>query len=503
MRNWWLLGLFLVSMTLQADLLDTIQQKGVLTVGVKADYPPWGMRDKSGQVVGFEPDIARAIAQELGVDLEMKVVVSSNRLQKLQDGEVDLLIATLGDTPQRRQLVRMVEPHYFDSGVSLLSRNDATVSSWKDMRGQTVCMSRGSYSNKAMIKEYGVEPVMFLSFRDTLLGLASGKCVGLAYDDGVLHHLSQQPEWHDFHVQLPPILPINWSMAVRNGKDTDRLSDVLSQWIEAKHQSGDLLTLAQQWQLPNYGYLTKQFQLRQSDGEPDCVAAGYSSCGGPLYIPLPKGWSLDAFDNARIVNGVLYTLWLTVLTLVFSAVFAFLLSWIKSRPWWVIPQLGMAITSLFRFTPPILMLYIAFFGLLPMLEQHYAYTIDGAWPAVLLLSLYAGAGASTLLDHAVKQQPNRPEVVWRKACLEAYPGIKANLVNIVKAAGMASVIAVPNLILIATDMAATQGHVLFLMNLMLVFFFLEVIACIWLLDQLYTKLAQNDSTSDTLQGENA
>ena len=58
-----------------ADQLDEIKQKGMLVVGVKTDYPPWGMRDTSGKIVGMEPDMAADVAKRLGVKLELVSVV--------------------------------------------------------------------------------------------------------------------------------------------------------------------------------------------------------------------------------------------------------------------------------------------------------------------------------------------------------------------------------------------------------------------------------------------
>src|SRR3954451_16981615 len=98
-----------------AQTLDKIKQRGVVVVGSKADYKPFGFRDPSGQIVGFEPDMAADVAKKLGVKLELEPVVSSNRMQFLQQGKIDLMIATMNDKPDRRQLVGIVDPLYYAS----------------------------------------------------------------------------------------------------------------------------------------------------------------------------------------------------------------------------------------------------------------------------------------------------------------------------------------------------------------------------------------------------
>src|SRR3979411_3522071 len=83
-------GLAAAAAPAAAQTLEKIKQRGVLVVGSKADYKPFGFRDPSGAIVGFEPDIAKLVADKLGVKLEIESVVSSNRLQFLLEPQIDL-----------------------------------------------------------------------------------------------------------------------------------------------------------------------------------------------------------------------------------------------------------------------------------------------------------------------------------------------------------------------------------------------------------------------------
>lgn len=118
------------------DLLSKIKQSGRIVIGVKADYPPWGMLDSNNQPAGFEPDLAQMIGHALNAEVEFKTVTSANRFQKLNEGQVDMLIATVGDSMQRRQRVRMITPHYFRSGVTALTHKSNTVEKWTDLIGK-------------------------------------------------------------------------------------------------------------------------------------------------------------------------------------------------------------------------------------------------------------------------------------------------------------------------------------------------------------------------------
>src|SRR4051794_27930024 len=131
-----------------AQTLDKIKSRGVLVVGTKADYKPFGFRDPSGAIVGFEPDLAKEIADKLGVKLEIEPVVSSNRMQFLQQGKIDLMIATMNDKPERRQAVGIVDPLYYASGVNVLANRKAALKSWDQLKGQKICGIQGAWYNK-------------------------------------------------------------------------------------------------------------------------------------------------------------------------------------------------------------------------------------------------------------------------------------------------------------------------------------------------------------------
>ena len=129
----------------RADALDDIKKRGTLIVGVKADYKPYGFRDPSGAIVGIEPDLAADVAKRLGVKLELVPVVSSNRMQFLEQGKIDLMIATMNDKPDRRKVVYIVEPSYYSSGVNILTPKAAKLKEWKDLKDKKVCMIQGAW----------------------------------------------------------------------------------------------------------------------------------------------------------------------------------------------------------------------------------------------------------------------------------------------------------------------------------------------------------------------
>ena len=73
------------------DVWNKVMERGKIVIGVKADYKPWGYRDDSGNLVGMEIDMAMDVADKMGVEVELVPVQSSNRMQFLEQGIMDLL----------------------------------------------------------------------------------------------------------------------------------------------------------------------------------------------------------------------------------------------------------------------------------------------------------------------------------------------------------------------------------------------------------------------------
>src|SRR5256714_6873369 len=241
MRNKWIIAATLLlaligARAVNADVLEDVKKKGVLVVGTKADYRPFGFLDPSGKIVGFEPDLAADIAKRLGVKLELVPVVASNRIQCLQQGKIDVMIATMSDTPERRKIVDILDPNYYGSGTNVLAKKSDGLKSWDQLRGKKVCLIQGAFYNKELQEKYGVEGVAFPGTAEAYSALRNGNCVGFAYDDTAIVGELQKPEWSDYDMPLESILPQPWGLAVKTGEKA--FSDFMSKTIADWHKTG-------------------------------------------------------------------------------------------------------------------------------------------------------------------------------------------------------------------------------------------------------------------------
>jgi polar amino acid transport system substrate-binding protein len=228
-----------------ADVLDTIKGRGTLIVGGKGDYKPFGFRESDGKIVGFAVDLAQEVADRLGVKLEIVPTTAANMLQFLQQEKVDVIIAAMNDTPERRKIVSIVDPGYFASGANVMIQKAAKVASWEDLKGKKICAIQGAFYNKPVQEKYGADLIAFPTTAAAYSALKGGNCVGIVYDDGNLAVQLQDPEWADYEMTLASILEQPVVAAVRPGDE--RLNKMLSEMVIGWHKSGRILELEKKW----------------------------------------------------------------------------------------------------------------------------------------------------------------------------------------------------------------------------------------------------------------
>ena len=244
---------FSATSAMAQDMMAKIKEKGVLVVGVKADYKPFGFRDPSGGVVGLEPDLAANIAKRLGVKLELVPVVSANRMEFLKQGRIDLMIATMSDKPERRKMVQVIEPLYYSDSVNVLLAKTAPVKTWEDLKGKKICATTGAFYNKDVAVKYGPEILSFDGSEKPLLALKSGECIGYLYDQTFVVGKLLDDEWKQaYAMPLPGIMESPWAMAVGLGEDkfAAYLSDVTKEWMK----TGFIVDLEKKWGVPPTDY---------------------------------------------------------------------------------------------------------------------------------------------------------------------------------------------------------------------------------------------------------
>ncbi len=223
--------------------LKRIQDRGTLIAGVKADYKPWGYRDTDGNIVGLEVDLAQKIADTLGVGLELVPVIASNRMQFLQQGQIDVMVATMTDTADRREMVGIKGPNYYASGTAALTPKAVGMTEWTELKGKPVCGVQGSFYLQKIEQEYGATIAAFNNAAEAKQALRDKKCVAFVYDDTTISADYAAGGWEDFEISLPTEDFAPWGIAVAKPEENCALGQIVSGLQYAWHRDGTLIEL--------------------------------------------------------------------------------------------------------------------------------------------------------------------------------------------------------------------------------------------------------------------
>lgn len=182
---------------IDSKTIEAIKKRGKLVAGVKYDTKLFGLKDPaSGKVEGFDIDIAKALAKKILGDenkIELKEVTSKTRIPLLQNGEIDVIIATMTITEERKQQVDFSDV-YFNAGQSLLVKKGSTIKGLQDIKkGVKVLTVKGSTPAKNIREKAPESTVLeFENYQDAFTALKAGQGDALTTDNAILFGMVKQ-----------------------------------------------------------------------------------------------------------------------------------------------------------------------------------------------------------------------------------------------------------------------------------------------------------------------
>src|SRR5690242_9813879 len=180
------LSLALAATASAQSTLDAVKKRGKMIAGVKTDFPPFGTIDAAGKNVGFDVDVAHAFAKALFNDeqqVELVAVTSGNRIPFLQSGKIDIIIATVTITDERRQVVEFSDP-YFLSGELILVPKASPINDFKDLAGKKVAIIQGTITDTDIAELVPqANRVKYGKVTEAVLALKAGHVDAYVHDD--------------------------------------------------------------------------------------------------------------------------------------------------------------------------------------------------------------------------------------------------------------------------------------------------------------------------------
>lgn len=230
------------------DTLDKILERGKLIVGVKYDTKPFGYMNEHQQLVGYDIDLAKIIAKSILGDenkVEFKQVTPSNRILALNSGEVDMIIATMTITPQRKQVVDFSYPYYV-AGQAVLVPKNSKITSMSDLNGKRVIIIFGSTGEKNLRAiAPGAIVIGYKTYTDGYRALKQGRADAMTSDDTILMGFTLQ----DSSLKLLPkrYSKEPYAVAFKKGPASVRLKSKADFIIDDMTKNGELRHLKAKW----------------------------------------------------------------------------------------------------------------------------------------------------------------------------------------------------------------------------------------------------------------
>lgn len=158
--------------TQQTSTLQEVVKRGTLRVGVILSFPPFGSRNANGEPEGYDVDMAKEVANALGVKLEIIDTTAADRIPNLQTGKVDLVIGNFTRTAERAKAVAFTDP-YVVAGQVLLVRKESGIKGIADLTDKTVAVNKSSTADtlitaanpKAKIQRYDTAAAALLAVK--------------------------------------------------------------------------------------------------------------------------------------------------------------------------------------------------------------------------------------------------------------------------------------------------------------------------------------------------
>jgi polar amino acid transport system substrate-binding protein len=192
----------------------------VYTVGTDAAYAPFESQNETGEIVGFDIDIVRAVADKAGLQVKFINTPWEGIFNALKQGDRDLLVSSITITDERRQSMDFSEP-YFDAHQLIAVRGDSKVTRFQDLEALRVGVQTGTTGDETITKLQGKNSVNIKRFESTPLALKeleSGGIDAVVADNGVvINYVANNAASRFRMVNDPAFVPEHYGIAVRKG----------------------------------------------------------------------------------------------------------------------------------------------------------------------------------------------------------------------------------------------------------------------------------------------
>lgn len=238
-----LAALLTVGASAEEDLLQTIQSRGTIIVGLEGDWAPWSFVDENDELMGFDVEVARAIAEKLGVEAEIIPGEWDGLFAGMDAGRYDMVVNGVEVTPERTEKYDFSDPYAYIRTALIVRGDNEDIKTFEDLKGKKTANSIAStYMNLA--EEYGATCYGVDTLDETLTMVLQGRVDAtlnaiVSYTD----YLAQHPD-ANLKVVATTEDASNVAIPMRKGAETASLLEAVNKAIAELHEEGVISELS-------------------------------------------------------------------------------------------------------------------------------------------------------------------------------------------------------------------------------------------------------------------
>ncbi|MCI8524930.1 MAG: transporter substrate-binding domain-containing protein [Oscillospiraceae bacterium] len=230
----------------EGDLLARIQAKGEIVVAMEGTWAPWTYHDESDRLVGYDVDVAKAIAAQLGVEAVFVEGEWDGLLAGLESGRYDLMVNGVSVTAERAEKYDFSAPYAYNRMAVIVSAGDDSIQKMEDLDGKRTANTISStYAEEA--EKYGAEVTGVDDLAQTFELLLSGRIDATLNDEAVYYdYMAAHPD-APLKIACLSENPVPVAIPMRQGEDAAALRAAVDAALEALRADGTLAALSEQY----------------------------------------------------------------------------------------------------------------------------------------------------------------------------------------------------------------------------------------------------------------
>lgn len=226
------------------DLLDQIQDKGVITIGTEGTYSPNSYHDENGELVGFDVEVGKAIADKLGVKAEFVEAEWDSLFAAMDSGRIDTVINEVEYSKEREKKYDLSKPYTYIHGALLVAENNTDIKTFDDIKGKRSAQNLTS-SWGVMAEDLGAELVSIDTLDQVMDLLNSGRVdATLNAETAFADYMKVNP---DEPVKVVALTESTTSSVVPVRKGNERLLKAVNDALDEMKETGELKAISEKY----------------------------------------------------------------------------------------------------------------------------------------------------------------------------------------------------------------------------------------------------------------